>query len=27
MGLRHPTGRPYELFIFLLEQLSRPQAS
>jgi len=27
MGLRRATGRPYESFIFLLEQLSRPQAS
>ena len=26
MGLRHATGRPYELFIFLLEELSRPEA-
>jgi D-lactate dehydrogenase len=26
MGLRHATGRPYESFIFLLEELSRPQA-
>jgi len=25
MGLRHATGRPYESFIFLLEQLSRPE--
>jgi D-lactate dehydrogenase len=25
MGLRHATGRPYESFVFLLEQLSRPQ--
>jgi D-lactate dehydrogenase len=25
MGLRHATGRPYESFIFLLEELSRPQ--
>ena len=24
MGLRHATGRPYESFIFLLEELSRP---
>jgi D-lactate dehydrogenase len=24
MGLRHATGRPYESFIFLLEQLTRP---
>jgi D-lactate dehydrogenase len=24
MGLRHATGRPYESFVFLLEQLSRP---
>jgi D-lactate dehydrogenase len=27
MGLRQATGQPYESFIFLLEQLSRPQAS
>jgi D-lactate dehydrogenase len=27
MGLRHATGRPYESFIFLLEELSRPEAS
>lgn len=26
MGLRHATGRPYESFIFLLEELSRPEA-
>ena len=26
MGLRHATGRPYESFIFLLEELSRPHA-
>jgi D-lactate dehydrogenase len=26
MGLRHATGRPYESFIFLLEELSRPGA-
>ncbi len=25
MGLRHATGRPYESFVFLLEELSRPQ--
>ena len=25
MGLRHATGRPYELFVFLLEELSRPE--
>ncbi len=25
MGLRHATGRPYESFVFLLEQLTRPQ--
>jgi D-lactate dehydrogenase len=25
MGLRHATGRPYESFIFLLEELSRPR--
>lgn len=24
MGLRHATGRPYESFVFLLEELSRP---
>jgi D-lactate dehydrogenase len=24
MGMRHVTGRPYESFIFLLEELSRP---
>jgi D-lactate dehydrogenase len=27
MGLRHATGRPYESFIFMLEELSRPDAS
>ena len=27
MGLRHATGRPYESFVFLLEELSRPVAS
>ena len=27
MGLRHATGRPYESFIYLLEQLSRPEAA
>ena len=27
MGLRHATGRPYESFVFLLEELSRPGAS
>jgi D-lactate dehydrogenase len=27
MGLRHATGRPYESFIFLLEELTRPGAS
>jgi D-lactate dehydrogenase len=27
MGLRHATGRPYESFVFLLEELSRPEAS
>jgi D-lactate dehydrogenase len=27
MGLRHATGRPYESFVFLLEELSRPNAS
>ena len=27
MGLRHATGRPYESFIFLLEELSRPEAA
>ncbi len=27
MGLRHATGKPYESFIFLLEELSRPQES
>ncbi|GAB3788919.1 FAD-binding and (Fe-S)-binding domain-containing protein [Dyella agri] len=26
MGLRHATGRPYESFVFLLEELSRPGA-
>jgi D-lactate dehydrogenase len=26
MGLRHATGRPYESFIFLLDELTRPQA-
>jgi len=26
MGLRHATGRPYESFVFLLEELSRPAA-
>jgi D-lactate dehydrogenase len=26
MGLRHATGRPYESFIYLLEELSRPGA-
>jgi D-lactate dehydrogenase len=26
MGLRHATGRPYESFIFLLEELSRLEA-
>jgi D-lactate dehydrogenase len=25
IGLRHATGRPYESFIFLLEELSRPE--
>ena len=25
MGLRHATGRPYESFVFLLEELSRPE--
>jgi len=25
MGMRHATGRPYESFVFLLEQLTRPQ--
>ena len=25
MGLRHATGRPYESFVFLLEELSRPK--
>lgn len=27
MGLRHATGRPYESFVFLLEELSRPDSS
>lgn len=27
MGLRHATGRPYESFVFLLEELSRPEGS
>lgn len=27
MGLRHATGKPYESFIFLLEEMSRPKAS
>jgi D-lactate dehydrogenase len=27
MGLRHATGRPYESFVFLLEELSRPEAA
>jgi len=27
MGLRHATGRPYESFIYLLEQLSRPEVT
>jgi D-lactate dehydrogenase len=27
MGLRHATGRPYESFVFLLEELSRPEAN
>jgi D-lactate dehydrogenase len=27
MGLRHATGRPYESFIFLLEELSRPEGA
>ena len=27
MGLRHATGRPYESFVFLLEELSRPAAN
>jgi D-lactate dehydrogenase len=27
MGLRHATGRPYESFVFLLEELSRPAVS
>jgi D-lactate dehydrogenase len=26
MGLRHVTGRQYESFVFLLEELSRPEA-
>ena len=26
MGLRHATGRPYESFLYLLEELSRPEA-
>src|SRR6202162_2379014 len=26
MGMRHATGRPYESFVFLLEELSRPEA-
>ena len=26
MGLRHATGRPYESFVFLLEELSRSEA-
>ena len=26
MGLRHATGRPYESFVFLLEEMSRPVA-
>ncbi|MGA7781856.1 MAG: hypothetical protein WCA85_29670 [Paraburkholderia sp.] len=26
MGLRHATGRPYESFVFLLEELSRPDS-
>jgi D-lactate dehydrogenase len=26
MGLRHATGRPYESYIYLLEELSRPEA-
>ena len=25
MGLRHATGRPYESFVFLLEELRRPE--
>jgi D-lactate dehydrogenase len=25
MGLLHATGRPYESFVFLLEELSRPE--
>ena len=27
MGLRHATGRPYESFVFLLEELSRPDSA
>ena len=27
MGPRHATGRPYESFIFLLEELSRPEGA
>ena len=27
MGLRHATGRPYESFLYLLEELSRPEAN
>jgi D-lactate dehydrogenase len=27
LGMRQTTGKVYESFIFLLEQLSRPQAS
>jgi D-lactate dehydrogenase len=27
MGLRHATGRPYESFVFLLEELSRPTSA
>src|SRR5580698_2804699 len=27
MGLRHATGRPYESFLYLLEQLSRPEVT
>jgi D-lactate dehydrogenase len=27
MGLRHATGRPYESFVFLLEEMSRPRAN
>jgi D-lactate dehydrogenase len=26
MGLRHATGHPYESFVYLLEELSRPEA-